>query len=644
MLRAIIDNPFRYLGVYSNSPKKELIANKGKILAFARVNKSMPFPLDLNWLLPKVVRTQEEVDRAESELALSINQIKHAQFWFTNVTPVDEIAFNYLLGEDLNAAMQIWKKSVNMSSLQNLFVCYLIKGDYNAAIQDCAVPLYRDYREAFVAMIDEKLSLSGAELSGNIVQTLYTEGIDLSSFSNTIYDKEWKQQIESQRVNPLFAQLESLVSEAKSVVVQNSDARLKAGRKLQNLSAPLLNELKSILLVCDTRYQIIADKVALEALLCSIDYYNNTKELDAPVKALPICSYAKSIAVGNAAKQRCNDNYIVIKKAYDNMPPLEVINEAKEINDLISWYGLKRKTSINGLELLKKARIPLIAIKERFGKKNLYYLEMSSALGNAALSCVIEDINNVLNDEKSSEQNNEEERFQKDKSEEEERTASDEFLVHQSESRVEETIWEKIVSFFNNLMFELGLVMEKPMPKVNIRLQIQLSEQKEAEERSLKANALDEVLKNACITILYIDALDTTWYFKQNRFEKNRRIIYKIVIDKYGCEVGNRIIKGYEQGINFDPKYFWSAEDYFTERSNKLNIMNLESPSDNYVAEYLSRIHRRTVLEDNSLIHCKNDVKKSQITVFGYVMIAIEIAIIVCIIVYLAIERYPLGY
>ena len=101
ILKAILNNPYRILGVYSNSPKKEQIANKGKIQAFLRVKKSMPFPLDLKGILPEVYRTQEVVDNADSELALSTGQIKHAQFWFVNKTPIDGIAFNHLLDGNL---------------------------------------------------------------------------------------------------------------------------------------------------------------------------------------------------------------------------------------------------------------------------------------------------------------------------------------------------------------------------------------------------------------------------------------------------------------------------------------------------------------------------------------------------------------
>lgn len=66
----IAKNPYRYLGVYSNSPIKERVANKGKMNAFLKVGKTVSFPLDLPNILPNIDRTVETVANAESELTL----------------------------------------------------------------------------------------------------------------------------------------------------------------------------------------------------------------------------------------------------------------------------------------------------------------------------------------------------------------------------------------------------------------------------------------------------------------------------------------------------------------------------------------------------------------------------------------------
>ena len=50
-----------------------------------------------------------------------------------------------------------------MSFLQNLFVCYLIKGDYESAIIKCAIPLYEKYSDIYIKLIDENANVEKEE-------------------------------------------------------------------------------------------------------------------------------------------------------------------------------------------------------------------------------------------------------------------------------------------------------------------------------------------------------------------------------------------------------------------------------------------------------------------------------------------------
>ena len=47
-------NPYRLLGVYSNSPTKERLANHNRMKAFLKVGKPVSFPLDLSNYLTSV--------------------------------------------------------------------------------------------------------------------------------------------------------------------------------------------------------------------------------------------------------------------------------------------------------------------------------------------------------------------------------------------------------------------------------------------------------------------------------------------------------------------------------------------------------------------------------------------------------------
>ena len=514
MLKAILNNPYRILGVFSNSPKKEQVANKGKMQAFLRVKKSMPFKLDLQGILPEVLRTQELVDFADSELALSTGQIKHAQFWFINKTPIDGIAFNHLTDGNIDTAIDFWRKSLNLSSLQNLFVCYLIKEDYVTAL-NTAIALYNKYSKEFVSEIDEKSTASQNTLAQNIVDTISSEGVDLLPVSRSISDDSWRTIIEAKKVEPLISQINSHVSEAKAAKGKGPSARLTAGNKLKIATKPLLATLHRVLPLTDTRYQMIADKVAQEVLQCSIDYYNDTEDVDSPAKALPLCKYAKSVAVGNAAKQRCEQNYDVINEAYENMPPSEVSKEAKEITDILVWYSKQKKTSKNALELLKKAQKPLVAVKEKVGKNNSYYLETSSLLGSAALSNVIDEVNDAQKEDKPNPLEG----------------------LFGTSSRY---------SLYGNILGE-------------------------QERRRQKAQTIKAALHDAWETIVYIDLLDKTEDFNKNRYQPNRKALYSIIngVKGFNYPDNSYILTGCAHGISAYNKFFWCDSEFFEECTTK---------------------------------------------------------------------------
>ena len=74
------NNPYRQLGVYSNSPTKERLANHNRMKAFLKVGKSVSFPLDLSQYLASIERTETSVADAEAALTLPKDQMQYAQF------------------------------------------------------------------------------------------------------------------------------------------------------------------------------------------------------------------------------------------------------------------------------------------------------------------------------------------------------------------------------------------------------------------------------------------------------------------------------------------------------------------------------------------------------------------------------------
>lgn len=118
------NNPYRLLGVYSNSSTKERLANHNRMKAFLKVGKPVSFPLDLPQYLGAINRTEASVTDADAELTLPKDQILYGQFWFIKTTPLDEVAFNHLFAGEIDKAEEIWQKE-NAYRLYRIVSCVL---------------------------------------------------------------------------------------------------------------------------------------------------------------------------------------------------------------------------------------------------------------------------------------------------------------------------------------------------------------------------------------------------------------------------------------------------------------------------------------------------------------------------------------
>ena len=144
---------------------------------------------------------------------------------------------------------------------------------------------------------------------------------------------------------------------------------------------------------------MVADNVAKQVLQCGINYYNNAPDSDveSPRKAMVLQSYALSIAVGQLTKDRCKENYDILKQAVDNMPPAEVAVEARKIKEeLRKFCELPDKIS-HSVTLLNNTKPLLQTIKSKLGVSNSFYLSLSTQVIGNALHNVIEEVNQAQN-------------------------------------------------------------------------------------------------------------------------------------------------------------------------------------------------------------------------------------------------------
>ena len=400
--KIILQNPYRILGVYTNSRRQEIIANKSRATAFLKVGRAVDYPLDLKGLLPPLTRTLESLNEAEAHLAIAKEQIRYAQFWFINTnTPIDNIAFNHLLAGNMEGAKEMWSKQESVSSLQNRLICYLIENKPWLAIRT-AEKLYEKFGDNYITRIDANstLQMTPIELMHQFIDSLGEE-INMQTLLGYEMEKDTKAYISSQAVSPLINKISSEVEKTKKVDHKDPQARIEAARKLVIATKEPFTQLKSILNNKDPQFTMIADKLGLEILQCGIDYFNNSDDDDAPHTAMKMQKYAQSVVVGTLATQRCEENVNILQKIIDELPPTEAFIYDKYIDRSLSRFinKITDKTyiALQRMRWLKEHLTncgPYISsIKEICGTNHPYYIRKSTQIVDFTLSHIIDIVN-----------------------------------------------------------------------------------------------------------------------------------------------------------------------------------------------------------------------------------------------------------
>ena len=388
------NNPYRLLGVYSNAPTKERLANHNRMKAFLKVGKPVSFPLDLPQYLSAIQRTEASVMDAEAQLTLPKDQLLYAQFWFVKATHLDEVAFNHLFAGEIDKAEEIWQKRDSASSLQNRIVCALMREDYRRVIT-CAEALYGNplYSNQFVSAILGADGNAGVgSLAFRFLDVLCDE-VEANKLLPFITDDTWKSHVEEKTVKPLVDSIQDAIAIAKKSKGKGAEARLKAGEALRENTKNTFQQLKGFLSATDLQYQMVADKLGLEILQCGIDYFNGSEAPEAAHKAMDLQKYAQSIVVGQMAKDRCKENVDILQKIIDDLPPLEVYAEDKAVQRILASFMVQPDLISYSIKLIKECAPYVVAIKEKLGKRHPYYLNISTRIVDNAIANVISEVN-----------------------------------------------------------------------------------------------------------------------------------------------------------------------------------------------------------------------------------------------------------
>lgn len=404
MLKAIQNNPYRFLGVYSNSSARDRLGNERRLNAYIG-RREVEFPTDLPSLLQKYDRTKEDLEQAKSAINLPADQLKHALLWFINSSPIDKMALEYLINGDTSKAMELFGKKETFSSLINKGVLSFIMGDEGTGIACLTKVIHTaEYLKQFASTVcGNTFVISADEASALFLEVLQKE-LPLSRllklYETYGYSKDDIAVLRSNAIGEPIAAINSAISEAKNVPSKNANAQYNAGMKLTNETKGHLATVKGMLSPSDMQWQMISDNLAKQILQCGINYYNNTNEDDdvSIDKALKLQAYAQSIAVGKLTKDRCDENVNILKKKKAELPPSEVKHQVKAIHYELSKYCKLPDKICHAVILLSNTKSHLQYMKEKLGGTNTLYLKLSTLVVSNALHNVIEEVNAVQND------------------------------------------------------------------------------------------------------------------------------------------------------------------------------------------------------------------------------------------------------
>lgn len=412
MNKQIETNPFRMLGVYSNSSIRDITANKSKIVAFTKVGKVVEFPIDLSNLLSTTpTRTTESIDDAIAKINLPIDKIKYALFWFVNLSPIDDIALKHIQAGNIEKAFEIFNKKKTFTSLLNKGVCSFIYDDKEAAIECITKVIHEEeYRQRFVeAICGTTFTVSENDLAKLFIDELLVsyDASDLVKYF-TVYSSD-VEYLKSLAIQKPIAIINAEINKAKNCG-DSADDEYNAGVALIKRTKSALSSLKKLSPQNDLQYQTVVDALSRQILQCGINYFNASgDEDDAVDKAMELQKYALSIAVSKLLKDRCQENVDTLESQKDTHIIRQELGRLSElikrfkgeyISDIEQRFGAMPRlaspfgTSPSEIEdFVKKCNVELNSILQKMGGNNEYYIDFSDIVAIVALNKLIDSVN-----------------------------------------------------------------------------------------------------------------------------------------------------------------------------------------------------------------------------------------------------------
>ena len=424
-ISAVVENPFRVLGVYANASQKEITANARKIKRYLEVGKDVEFPTDLNKYLTPIHRTEEMVDRALADISAPEGRWKNALFWFVQVDDIDEIALGHLQANNIEKAKEIWSKRITWNSKLNLSTLYLLYPDIDASYSEI-YELYSGtdpdvkyswkdiynidteihYEDFFRGVLSEDVdTISEYQIANAYIDGLIKD-VDLVDLRAMCYCNNFPLNYRLQK--EYFDTITDAIQAAKNVNSKDPQASHESLNNLLEVKEDVLDAYIAHFGPDGDKYKLIADNFANQLLQAAINYYNSSTE-DYDDNGYCIAELAASaaetaleIATSQIRKDRCKQNIDILRKNAERVAPIQIKEDKEAIENLLSTHEGTEDTIARAYDLLEKSAPHLCHIKEYIEKNysqrdklNRLLLDLSTNVVALALNKLIAEVNDA---------------------------------------------------------------------------------------------------------------------------------------------------------------------------------------------------------------------------------------------------------
>jgi len=414
-MNAILNNPFRILGLLASASSREINSRVNKLLMYIEAENELPRESDCGFpeYMGEPLRTTDSVNRAKADLNLDDDRARHSLLWFIvgDASVADEPGFEALRNGDADTAVNLWRRiadqpttanncsaQLNLSTLYILQASLLRKPDmqllekglkmklqllesdgadifFRAVTDENYIPDISKIELWLLAEIDAMLKSKQSQIISSTNSTRQAKHLTLSDIMLSMPDFAAKEQYMKSAANKEAEEISGDVQTCVNFRKSAPKDAMQAAATLRKAVVPKLEKLEKRLGRNDLLYGKLADEVASEICNCAVnasDYWENE------VKEMSNSYLQRSQTVSTA------------KALISAIKPL-----LASLKQTIEWAD---RPGVKPLEEAKALAVSS-AIKQRCDKNReiieTNFLSFSTQIGQVAFAFCFEEFNNA---------------------------------------------------------------------------------------------------------------------------------------------------------------------------------------------------------------------------------------------------------